>query len=388
MSVPFRNTKYINGFVGKDRPIYGNELIQPGGYYPDGKCDCLTLTSELNPAFVVEMCEIDFYIGGELTSVYFSGDSSQGDEMRLHENYVINQPLSGVSYKAYQGKTDFGNDVFLFYVEDEGGYRWISSSDAYPYFNPIYSNIYNTSALSLSYPNNLESPDIIYNIAYPPNRLNSSPNDDYLVSFNLPCVSNATPTPTPTAGAFTPTPTQTPLPTITPTITPSISPTRTNTPTPSITPSPTTCNCIEYEITNENEGLDVIGWLDCNYNYQQQNLDSGFTLLICACAGSVSSRDGNTIIDRGSCNLTPTPTPTITDTPAPTPSGYPYIYETFNCDNAVETRRFAANVFIPVGKVINGVSLTGCFEITGLSLVSFYDDIVLNEYTDCGSCPR
>ncbi len=88
--------------------------------------------------------------------------------------------------------------------------------------------------------------------------------------------------------------------------------------------------------------------------------------------------------------MTPTPSISVTPTNTPTPSatGYNYIYDTFNCDDAVDTRRFASNSVIVPGKVVRGSILSGCYEVTGESEAGIYDDVVNLTYLDCGSCPR
>lgn len=79
--------------------------------------------------------------------------------------------------------------------------------------------------------------------------------------------------------------------------------------------------------------------------------------------------------------LTPTPTPT------PSPSGYQYIYEVVNCDDGVDVRRFASNSVIPLDKVVKGLFLPECYIVLGTT-TGPYDDVVINQYTSCVSCPR
>jgi len=307
-NVPFRNTKYRNNFIGKDRPIYGNEYIQPGGYYPAGKCFSLTLEIFPNPDYT--LYEIQFYSGGTLDSVYFSGNSQSGTQLRLHENYVINQPLGGVKYKAYKGKTPTGGDVFLFYVADQGGYRFMASGSLYPYFDPIYSSEFNTSSVFLSSSTGLAPADVIEGIGYPPEGSLYSPPLPLSfgdVRFNTPCIGGFTPTPTPTSGVFIPTPTPTPSITATQTITP--------------TPSPTfVCSCTSYSVVNNGESSGSTSYIDCNYVSQSVGLDTGQGISFCACFNSVfvSNRD-MTITNLGECvPPTPSPTPTFTPTPSST----------------------------------------------------------------------
>ena len=306
-NVPYYRTQYRNGFIGYNRPIYGNEYIKDGGYYPAGKCNVLYLTA--TGLGTIPMYEITAYSGGSLTSVYFSGNSLGGaSALSDYNNYVRNQPLGGVSYKAYVGGTVPGTNYYLFYVSDQNGYRFIGSGISYPYFDPIYSSAFNTSALLLSYPTGLEGPDIIEGVGYPPSVLYSSYDPSFgSVSFNVPCLTEPTPTPTPTSGVWLPTPTPTPSVTASLTVTP--------------TPSPTfVCSCTSYSVVNNGETSGSTSYIDCNYVSQTIGLDAGQGISFCGCFNtiSVTNRD-MTITNLGEC-IPPTPstTPTFTPTPSQT----------------------------------------------------------------------
>lgn len=306
-NVPFKNTKYRNNFIGKDRPIYGNEYIQSGGYYPAGKCFSLDLgiSGEYTTLY-----EIEFYSGGTLDSVYFSGNSQSAAQLSSFDNYVINQPLGGVKYKAYKGRNSVGGDIYLFYVEDQAGYRYIASGSLYPYFDPIYSSEFNTSPLFLSYPLGLAPADVIEGIGYPPEGSLYSPPLSFIfgdVRFNTPCIGGFTPTPTPTPGVFIPTPTPTP----------SITATQTTTPTP----SPTfVCSCTSYSVVNNGGTSGSTTYIDCNYLAQSVGLDAGQGISFCGCFNTISVSNKNmTITNLGECvPPTPSPTPTFTPTPSST----------------------------------------------------------------------
>lgn len=201
--------------------------------------------------------------------------------------------------------------------------------------------------------------------------------------------------PTPTISL---TPTNTPTisltPSITATITPSITRTPTTTPTISITPSATFpgCVCHEYDISNFDTELGGYYWYnDCiDGTYHYEFLAPSTVARICGCNGTVGAGSPLSITFIGSCAATPTPTSTPPNTPTPTPSptGYQYIFDTFNCDDALDTRRFASNTFLVPGKVVRGSVLADCYEVTGQSELGIYDDVVISPYNNCGLCPR
>lgn len=84
--------------------------------------------------------------------------------------------------------------------------------------------------------------------------------------------------------------------------------------------------------------------------------------------------------------ITSTPTKTPTQTPTPSSTGYANLYEAFDCGDPLTIRKFATNsTFVP-GKVVKGFILVGCWEIIGTT-TGAYDDVVIQSYNDCATCP-
>jgi len=163
------------------------------------------------------------------------------------------------------------------------------------------------------------------------------------------------------------------------------------TPTPSATPG---CVCEEYSVENLNPYSAVIQYLKCDGDSLTLVLPPFDNTQICACQGSIVADPNVNIQLLGPCSITPTPTPSVTPTsspppvtPSPTTSGYAYYYLAENCDVPGDTRCFASNsVFVP-GKVIKGLVLPECYEILDFCSAP-QDDVVINSYDDCPSCPR
>lgn len=160
---------------------------------------------------------------------------------------------------------------------------------------------------------------------------------------------------------------------------------------PSPSPTPAACSCIEYLIENEEPFFDTIQWQDCYGNYQSTSLGSYQTITLCACEGTVTA-NYSFISDLGECiPATPTPTPSPTGIPpTPTPtstSGYGYYYLVQDCDDPGTQLCFASNTFYPVGRVVKGTIITGCFEILDFCSAP-EDDVITLSYLSCGVCPR
>ena len=383
-NVPKINTQYRNGFIGYNRPIYGNELVPDGGCLPEGYGPGVIVNEGPggNQIFLWEMTD---YSGGSLTSAYI--DTNTPTDFNNHSSYYINTPLSGISYPVYQGYSeDYGTPATLIsvYNVDENGYTfavWAYS----PYeINPIYGGDA-TSSIITDIGISKNAPTIINDRAYLPDTIYT--NGGLPVSYTGTSCQQITPTPTPTSGLQpsatpSPTPTITPTQSKTPTPTPSI--TASLTPTPSATP---VCVCKSYSVQNTGETQSIVSWLDCFYQPQEQTLDSGLGISFCACEGTLSVGRDDVITDFGSCSPVASPTPTPSHTPTPTPSGYPYVYEVSNCDNPLEVRVFGSSSFLALGKVVRASTITGCFEVVGSSS-NPVEDYVISSYTDCGSCPR
>lgn len=390
MSIPYRKTIEIDGFIGQDRPIYGNELLPEGGCLPPGYGPGVILNEGQsgNQIFLWEMTD---YSGGSLTSAFI--DTNTSTDFDYHSSYYINTPLSGINYPAYQGYGElFGTaaTLIMVYNVDDNGYVLAVWAYTPNEINPIYGGNA-TSTIITDVGTSKNAPTIINDTAYLPNTINS--NGDLPVSYTGTSCQQITPTPTPTPGLI-PSATPTPTPSITPSITSTPSATPSVTPTISITPSATFpgCSCFSYQISNNDTESGGYYWYnDCNDGtYHYEFLAPLTVAYICGCNGTVGVGSPLTLSSLGSCDPTPTPTSTPPNTPTPTPSptGYQYVYDTFNCDDALDTRRFASNTFLVPGKVVRGSVLADCYEVTGQSSLGIYDDVVLTPYTDCGSCPR
>jgi len=380
-NIPKINTQFRNNFIGQDTPIYGNELVPLGGCFPAGYSPEIVITA---PGYSSTLRYMDTYSGGSMTSIYFNDyvGSYDANRYRDFDNYTRNTLLSGYTFTGWQGSSNSGGNVYLFYDDREKGFTLIGFGSAYPNTNPLYWGYSTIGGLSVS--RAVVGFDDVNGTAYP---TEGEGLYGYTLTYSEPCL-QVSPTPTPTGGVFTPTPTQTPTKTPTPTPTPQLSQTPTPSITPTITPSPTTCNCLQYEVYNAStESQDTIAWLDCGYVERTQTLNPQNYLNICACAGSVDSRGGiSTITETGSCGITPTPTSTPTATPTPTPSGYQYLYEGVNCSDGTDIRIFASNTFIAGSKAMRGAVLADCYENVGPVTGMPYDDVVINTYTSCFSC--
>ena len=384
-NIPKINTQYRNNFIGQDRPIYGNELVPVGGCFPAGYSPVIYLTTTGDPSFVAELYYMDTFSGGSMNSVYFDDypDPYDSARYRVFENYTRNTTLSGYTFTAWQGTSTIGGKLLLFYDDKWKKYTLLGFGSSYPLINPLYWGYTTLGGMSIT---RFFDYDIVNGRAYP--TAGEANPFDYVITYDKSCL-QITPTPTPTGGVFTPTPTQTPTKTPTPTPTPQLSQTPTPSITPSITPSHTPCNCVNYQVENGSiESQDIVSYLDCNYVQQQYTLDPGGVIAFCACQGSVSVRNiTTTITEYGSCSTTPTPTPTQSITPTPTPSGYQYLYEGVNCSDGTDVRIFASNTFIAPSKAMRGFELADCYENVGPVTGVPYDDVVINTYTSCFSCP-
>ncbi len=367
-NVSFRNTDFVNNPIGNDRPIYGNEYIgptpTPSPSQPYNCSDCsewdITNTGTTEPLIVrYTQCNTT-YTRLDIT-LNSSGDTESvcvcDNLLNPNANIEIIQG-EGTLEKQFVAclppptPTPTPSPTPAFCVE------YVVENE-YPFPNgAVYYGCCDTEQT-----NHLVSPGTSYTFCA----------REIVQLGALTLVSS---------GASATCNSEIPCPSPTPTPTPSI--------TPTITPSPTNCNCLQYDVYNSStESQDTIGWLDCNYNSQEQTLNPETYLNICACAGSVDSRGGiSTITNVGSCGITPTPSVTPTYTPTPSPTPYAYRYEVSNCDDALDVRIFWSDDFYAIGKVVKGYNdVDKCFEIVGSSTLPPTDEVA-NSYISCGSCPR
>jgi hypothetical protein len=162
--------------------------------------------------------------------------------------------------------------------------------------------------------------------------------------------------------------------------------------TPTPTPTPVCGTCTEYTLEYTGESLTtIVTIVDClSGSFVNLTIQPTAIYVICSCQAPIA--DPEVIIQSlGPCtpnaSLTPTPTRTNTPTPTPSSSGYEYYYLAENCDDPLDVRCFASNSVFVTGTVVKGLVLPECYEIVDLCSAP-QDDIVINSYEDCPSCPR
>ena len=270
-------------------------------------CDYFDFSGATGNSFNnVRMYKMTEYSGGTLTSAYYDGPISGStvfDEVSLHSNYVLNTPLSGKSYTAWQGNTPpigFGIESATITVFSSRAERFVTffcqNSGFAPFapdWNPIYyqttpppnpSNIalfsYNFTSTGVTNYNGYVYPPVDQGLYYNPNTGGTF--DDLIIVYPDPCILPG-PTPTPTQYGGTPTPTPSNTATQTPTPTP--------TPTPSTSGIPATCTL--YQITNNSFMSTTYKFKTCPAGIPQlENLGPLEQVQVCAITGSVKLPSG------------------------------------------------------------------------------------------------